>query len=111
MSICVGSAWKILPITARSSGVFWGGGRESPVKHEAREPEGVRTGRGRARKDRTRGDQHGRKREHERGKIERRRGTGKEGSDKGSSTDTLCTGFTLVLLTRTSIRTIVYLLY
>jgi hypothetical protein len=32
--VCVGSAWKILPVTARS---MWcalgGGGRESPMKH------------------------------------------------------------------------------
>jgi hypothetical protein len=36
MSVCVGSAWKILPITARSLwSVLGGGGRESPVKHEA----------------------------------------------------------------------------
>jgi hypothetical protein len=35
MSVCVGSAWKIL-ITARSLwNVLGGGGRESPVKHGA----------------------------------------------------------------------------
>ncbi len=36
VSVYVGSAWKILPVTARS---LWcalgGGGRESPVKHGA----------------------------------------------------------------------------
>jgi hypothetical protein len=32
--VCVGSAWKILPVTARSLwSVLGGGGRESPVKH------------------------------------------------------------------------------
>jgi hypothetical protein len=36
LSVCVGSAWKILPITARSLwSVLGGGGRESPVKHGA----------------------------------------------------------------------------
>jgi hypothetical protein len=35
--VCVGSAWNILPITARSLwSVLGGGGRESPVKHGAR---------------------------------------------------------------------------
>jgi hypothetical protein len=39
--MCVGSAWKILPITARSLwSVLGGGGRESPVKHGARGPAG-----------------------------------------------------------------------
>jgi hypothetical protein len=34
--VCVGSAWKILPVTARSlCSVLGGGGRESPVKHGA----------------------------------------------------------------------------
>ncbi len=37
MYVCVGSAWKILPVTARSLwSVLGGGGRESPVKHGAR---------------------------------------------------------------------------
>jgi hypothetical protein len=36
LSVCVGSAWKILPVTARSLwSVLGGGGRESPVKHGA----------------------------------------------------------------------------
>jgi hypothetical protein len=47
VSVCVGSAWKILPVTARS---LWcalgGGGRESPVKHGAG---GASTGGGGAR--------------------------------------------------------------
>jgi hypothetical protein len=50
MSVCLGSAWKILPITARSLwSVLGGEGRESPVKHVAR---GASTGGGRAGKDR-----------------------------------------------------------
>jgi hypothetical protein len=33
----LGSAWKILPVTVRSLwSVFEGGGKESPVKHEAK---------------------------------------------------------------------------
>jgi hypothetical protein len=36
LSVCVGSAWKILPVTARSLwSVLGGEGRESPVKHGA----------------------------------------------------------------------------
>jgi hypothetical protein len=36
LCVCVGSAWKILPITARSLwSVLGGGGRESLVKHGA----------------------------------------------------------------------------
>ncbi len=74
----MGSAWKILPITAHSLwSVLGGGGRESPVKHggggggKARAG-GASTGAGGARagKDRAR----------------------------GSSTRALCTGFTLVLM-------------
>jgi hypothetical protein len=39
LSVCVGSAWKILPVTARSLwSVLGGGGRESPVKHGAGGP-------------------------------------------------------------------------
>ncbi len=50
--VCVGSAWKILPVTARS---MWcalgGGGRESPMKHGGGGgggggPGGGKTGRG-----------------------------------------------------------------
>ncbi len=34
VSICVGSAWKILSVTAHSLwSVLGGGGKESPVKH------------------------------------------------------------------------------
>jgi hypothetical protein len=51
MSVRVGSAWKILSVTARSLwSVLGGGGRESPVKHGAGGParagEGGRAGRG-----------------------------------------------------------------
>ncbi len=36
VSVYVGSAWKILPVTTRSLwSVLGGGGRESPVKHRA----------------------------------------------------------------------------
>ncbi len=36
MSVCVGSAWKIILVTACSLwSVLGGGGRESPVKHGA----------------------------------------------------------------------------
>jgi hypothetical protein len=39
MYVCVGSAWKILPVTARSLwSVLGGGGREIPVKHGAGGP-------------------------------------------------------------------------
>jgi hypothetical protein len=71
VSVCVGSAWKILPVTARS---LWcalgGGGRESPVKHGAGGP--ARAGEGGG---------HGR---------------GRTGRGGGASTGALCTGFTLV---------------
>ncbi len=69
MSVCVGSAWKILPVTARSLwSVLGGGGKESPVKQKAG---GASTGGG---------------------------GGGRAGKDRagGSSTGALCTGFTLV---------------
>jgi hypothetical protein len=56
VSVCVGSAWKILPVTARS---LWcalgGGGRESPVKHGARGASTGGGGGGRAGKDRAGG--------------------------------------------------------
>ncbi len=72
LSVCVGSAWKILPVTARSLwSVLGGGGRESPVKHGAG---GASTGRG--------------------------GGGPRVGKDRagGSLTGALCTGFTLVLI-------------
>ncbi len=63
----MGSAWKILPVTACSLwSVLGGGGRESLVKHGAK---GANTRGGRTRKDRARG------------------GTSEEGSGGGGGTD------------------------
>jgi hypothetical protein len=59
MSVCVGSAWKIL-ITARSLwNVLGGGGRESPVKHGAGGASTGEGGGGQVGKDRA-GAGHGR---------------------------------------------------
>jgi hypothetical protein len=70
LSVRVGSAWKLLPVTARSLwSVFEGGGRESPVKHGAGGPARAgrgrgdgrgRTGRGAGRATGRGGGQHGR---------------------------------------------------
>jgi hypothetical protein len=86
----VGSAWKILPVTARSLwSVLGGGGRESPVKHGAG---GASTGGGWAGKDRARGASTG-----------GGGGTGEEGPGGGSSMGALCTGFTLVNIIESTI--------
>jgi hypothetical protein len=60
MCVCVDSAWKILPVTARSLwNVLGGGGRESLVKHGAGGASTGGGGWGWAGKDRARGG-HGR---------------------------------------------------
>jgi hypothetical protein len=65
VSVCVGSAWKILPVTARS---LWcalgGGGRESPVKHRAGGPARAGGGHGRGRIGRGRTGRGGARRVH-----------------------------------------------
>jgi hypothetical protein len=53
MSVCVGSAWKILPVIARSLwSVLGGRGRESPVKHRVGGGQHGRGGGARVGKDR-----------------------------------------------------------
>ncbi len=72
--VCVGSAWKILPVIAPSLwNVLGGGGRDSPVKHGAG---GGQHGQGRG--GRGGGEGPGGGGQHGRG-----RGTGGEGSGRG----------------------------
>jgi hypothetical protein len=78
----VGSAWKILPVTARLWSVLGGGGRESRVKHGAG---GASTGGGRGG---TGGKGSG-------GGGAR---AGKDGGGGGSTTGALCTGLKVVFI-------------
>jgi uncharacterized membrane protein YgcG len=72
LSICVGSAWKILPVTACSLwSVLGGGGRESPVKHGAGGASTGGGGGGRAGKDRAGGASTGGGGGHGRGRTGR----------------------------------------
>ncbi len=110
VSVCVGSAWKIIPVTARSmwswsvvdgeKGSSEGASTSEKGTNEAGSSGGHkrkkigqggygrgRTGRGgpaRARKDRAGGT------------AQVKRDTSEERSGRGSSTDALCTRFTLV---------------
>jgi hypothetical protein len=86
MSVYVGSAWKIFPITARSLwSVLGGGERQSLVKHGVGGPAGGTGG--------ERSGEGG----HERERIGRGKARTKKDRAKESSTGALCTGFTLVL--------------
>jgi hypothetical protein len=83
-SVCAGSAWNILPVTARSLwSVLGGGGRESPMKHGAGGPTWAGEGWGTGSKGPGKG-----------------RGGTRARKDRagGSSTGALCTGFTLVTM-------------
>jgi hypothetical protein len=79
VSVCVGSAWKILPVTVRSLwSVLGGEGRESPMKHGAR---GANTGGGGQHGGtfpRRGGDQHGQGRT-----SQGEANTGEEGPSEG----------------------------